>query len=222
MTVCVFCFWFPCSNFARTRMICSQIRFPIRPPTKAIRLTLFPQHRPDPEDTVDDLAAPIDSEEIKEDQWMGVTVRSQSNGGKVSLATPHATTRNPRHISAGLIGNARFARFACFVVLFLQVLVCAHRYILKEGHKETESQHGQGLCYLLSTELEYEDTINPCLGRSTVRYVPLFREPYTYMHVAAAHTQTHTHIQSPNQECINQRMDNRRACARQQCERVCV
>lgn len=37
----------------------------------------------DDEDAVFELAPPTDSEEIKEDQWMGVTVRSQSIGGKV-------------------------------------------------------------------------------------------------------------------------------------------
>ena len=48
----------------------------------------------------------------------------------------------------------------------LQVLVCAHRYIIKVGN---ESQYGQGLCYVLSNSLEYDDTYEPCKGRSTAR-----------------------------------------------------
>lgn len=47
----------------------------------------------------------------------------------------------------------------------MQALVCAHRYI----RKEQESQHGQGLCYTLDNDLQYDDTIEPCKGRSTLR-----------------------------------------------------
>lgn len=47
----------------------------------------------------------------------------------------------------------------------IQVLVCAHRYISQIG----ESQHGQGLCYVLSNELKYDETYEPCKGRSTTR-----------------------------------------------------
>lgn len=65
--------------------------------------------------------------ELKEDQWLGVTVRSQGNGGKV--------------------------------------LVCAHRYISLNG----ESQHGQGLCYVLTNDLKYEDVYEPCKGRSVAK-----------------------------------------------------
>lgn len=46
-----------------------------------------------------------------------------------------------------------------------QVLVCAHRYIIKEK----QTQHGQGLCYLLTNELTFDEQINPCSGRTTAR-----------------------------------------------------
>lgn len=44
-------------------------------------------------------------------------------------------------------------------------MVCAHRYISQVG----ESQHGQGLCYVLSNDLKYDETYEPCKGRSTTR-----------------------------------------------------
>lgn len=74
-----------------------------------------------------DLMPPDDAEEIKNGQWMGVTVRSQGDGGKI--------------------------------------LVCAHRYIAKES----DAQHGQGLCYLLTNDFNYEDVIDPCKGRPKTR-----------------------------------------------------
>lgn len=46
-----------------------------------------------------------------------------------------------------------------------QVLVCAHRYITKFG----ESQHGQGLCYILGNDFTFDETYEPCRGRSTER-----------------------------------------------------
>ena len=64
-------------------------------------------------------------DEIKDNQWLGATVRSQGVGGKV--------------------------------------LVCAHRYI----HKIADSQWGQGLCYVLTNNLEYDETYEPCKGRPT-------------------------------------------------------
>lgn len=75
------------------------------------------------------LEPPTLTEELKDDQWLGVTVRSQGIGGKV--------------------------------------LVCAHRYISKSG----ESLHGQGLCYVLANDLNYDDTYEPCKGRSVKQYV---------------------------------------------------
>lgn len=75
----------------------------------------------------DDLEAPFAGEEQKEDQWLGVTVRSQGVEGKV--------------------------------------LVCAHRYVSLSG----ESQHGQGLCYVLMNDLTYDDVYEPCKGRSVAK-----------------------------------------------------
>lgn len=75
----------------------------------------------------DQLEPPFNREELKEDQWLGVTVRSQGVGGKV--------------------------------------LVCAHRYISLSG----ESQHGQGLCYVLMNDLSYDDVYEPCKGRSVAK-----------------------------------------------------
>lgn len=68
---------------------------------------------------------PPRSDEIKDDQWMGVTVRSQGPRG--------------------------------------MVIVCAHRYIIKTA----SSQFGQGLCYTLTNELDYEMAYEPCKGRPT-------------------------------------------------------
>lgn len=81
----------------------------------------------DDEDTIESLAPPIWADELKDDQWMGVTVRSQGASGKV--------------------------------------LVCAHRYIAIMG----ESRFGQGLCYVLSNDLKFDEIYEPCKGRSTAR-----------------------------------------------------
>lgn len=43
--------------------------------------------------------------------------------------------------------------------------VCAHRYI----NSGPEFQWGQGLCYTLSQELDYDDTWEPCKGRSVAK-----------------------------------------------------
>ncbi|XP_075155333.1 multiple edematous wings isoform X2 [Haematobia irritans] len=77
-------------------------------------------------DDKEELAEPSD-DEIKEDQWLGVTVRSQGLGGKV--------------------------------------LVCAHRYITKVR----ENRYGQGLCYVLTNELSYDEVYEPCKGRTVQR-----------------------------------------------------
>lgn len=45
---------------------------------------MFPNDT-DPEDDFSQLHEPNKDEEIKDGQWMGVTVRSQGVGGKVSL-----------------------------------------------------------------------------------------------------------------------------------------
>lgn len=75
---------------------------------------------------VDDLVPPS-SDEIKEGQWMGVTVRSQGLGGKV--------------------------------------LVCAHRYVTIVR----ENRYGQGLCYVLTNDLQFDEVYEPCKGRSVQR-----------------------------------------------------
>ncbi|XP_050530461.1 integrin alpha-PS1 isoform X2 [Daktulosphaira vitifoliae] len=70
------------------------------------------------------LAPPL-AEEIKDGQWLGVTVRSQGRGGKV--------------------------------------MVCAHRYITRgPGY-----QWGQGLCYTLTQNLDFDNCWEPCKGRPT-------------------------------------------------------
>ncbi|EDV91936.1 integrin alpha-PS1 isoform X2 [Drosophila grimshawi] len=74
----------------------------------------------------DELTPPSD-DEIKEGQWMGVTVRSQGLGGKV--------------------------------------LVCAHRYVTKMA----ENLYGQGMCYVLTNELQYDEVYEPCKGRTVQR-----------------------------------------------------
>ncbi|XP_058978100.1 integrin alpha-PS1 isoform X2 [Musca domestica] len=77
-------------------------------------------------DDVEELMEPSE-DEIKEDQWLGVTVRSQGLGGKV--------------------------------------LVCAHRYITKVR----DNRYGQGLCYVLTNELSYDEVYEPCKGRTVQR-----------------------------------------------------
>ncbi|XP_017852272.1 integrin alpha-PS1 isoform X2 [Drosophila busckii] len=74
----------------------------------------------------DDLIAPS-SDEIKEGQWLGGTVRSQGVGGKV--------------------------------------LVCAHRYVTIV----MENRYGQGLCYLLTNDLKFDEVYEPCKGRAVQR-----------------------------------------------------
>ncbi|XP_055683424.1 integrin alpha-PS1 isoform X1 [Lutzomyia longipalpis] len=81
----------------------------------------------DDDDGIENLMPPVKTDELKDDQWMGVTVRSQGANGKV--------------------------------------LVCAHRYIAIMG----ESRFGQGLCYVLSNDLKYDEIYEPCKGRSTAR-----------------------------------------------------
>ncbi|XP_030379040.1 integrin alpha-PS1 isoform X2 [Scaptodrosophila lebanonensis] len=75
----------------------------------------------------DDSLIPQSADEIKEGQWMGVTVRSQGLGGKV--------------------------------------LVCAHRYVTIVR----ENRYGQGLCYVLTNNLKFDEVYEPCKGRSVVR-----------------------------------------------------
>lgn len=52
-----------------------------------------------------------------------------------------------------------------------QVLVCAHRYmwIIREN------RHGQGLCYLLTNDLQFEEVYEPCKGRTLKRWVLLLK-----------------------------------------------
>ncbi|XP_017030441.1 integrin alpha-PS1 isoform X1 [Drosophila kikkawai] len=79
-----------------------------------------------------EILSPPSDDEIKEGQWMGVTVRSnplQANG------------------SGG------------------KVLVCAHRYMFVVR----ENRHGQGLCYLLTNDLQFEEVYEPCKGRPVKR-----------------------------------------------------
>ncbi|KAL0131622.1 hypothetical protein PUN28_002876 [Cardiocondyla obscurior] len=72
-----------------------------------------------------DELVPPGNDEIKNNQWLGVTVRSQGVGGKV--------------------------------------MVCAHRHIVKTS----DSQWGQGQCYILSQDLKYDDLKKPCSGKPT-------------------------------------------------------
>ncbi|XP_037725112.1 integrin alpha-PS1 isoform X1 [Drosophila subpulchrella] len=79
-----------------------------------------------------EILSPPGNDEIKEDQWMGVTVRSsplQANG------------------SGG------------------KVVVCAHRYM----YIVRENRYGQGLCYLLTNDLQFEEVHEPCKGRPVQR-----------------------------------------------------
>lgn len=97
----------------------------------------------------EELSPPLFKQEIKDGQWMGVTVRSQGLAGKVILnkIKPNKTYAINEYL------------------ITIKVLVCAHRYIAKTG----ESQHGQGLCYVLTNDLKFDDSYEPCKGRNTER-----------------------------------------------------
>lgn len=70
----------------------------------------------------------IASDELREDQWLGVTVKSQGPGG--------------------------------------YALACAHRYVVKPTDSE---QWGYGVCYTLTSNLDYDDYWMPCDGRSVAK-----------------------------------------------------
>uniref|UniRef100_A0A646QFY9 Integrin alpha-PS1 n=1 Tax=Hemiscolopendra marginata TaxID=943146 RepID=A0A646QFY9_9MYRI len=65
----------------------------------------------------------VDDEELKDDQWLGVTVRSQGPGG--------------------------------------YVMACAHRYV-KKG---VNYRWGNGICYSLSQDLDFQNPFDPCYNR---------------------------------------------------------
>lgn len=58
--------------------------------------------------------------------------------------------------------------------------MCAHRYISKDG----ESRYGQGLCYVLDNELNFDDAYDPCKGRSVQRE----HEEYAYCQAGTSGT----------------------------------
>lgn len=64
-----------------------------------------------------------------------------------------------------------FSNYIVFLSLYFlflyQVLVCAHRYITKVR----ENRYGQGLCYVLTNELSYDEVYEPCKGRTVQRFV---------------------------------------------------
>lgn len=102
---------------------------------------------------------PWKRKEIKNGQWLGVTVRSQGNGGKVRKLS--------FIIIIIIIENSKENRiYVIFLFSFKQVLVCAHRYIILEAG---ESQHGQGLCYVLENDFTFDESYEPCKGRPTER-----------------------------------------------------
>ncbi|XP_050311536.1 integrin alpha-PS1 [Anthonomus grandis grandis] len=70
---------------------------------------------------------PPQNDEIKDGQWLGVSLRSQKPGG--------------------------------------QVMVCAHRYI--QSKDLTKYHLGQGLCYLMNSNLKITETLQPCKGLPT-------------------------------------------------------
>lgn len=80
---------------------------------------------------------------------MGVTVRSQGLGGKVR----RERIQVGRTITI-FIDNSP-----------LQVLVCAHRYMTIER----ENRYGQGLCYVLTNDLHFDEVYEPCKGRPVQR-----------------------------------------------------
>lgn len=82
---------------------------------------------------------PPGKDEIKNGQWLGVTVRSQ-----VGI---HTAGKAPLGDEDG------------------KVMVCAHRYIT--GRNLTQSQHGFGLCYSFKNDLGYDSAVEPCKGRLT-------------------------------------------------------
>ncbi len=102
-----------------------------------------------------DIFPPNFKEEIKEDQWLGVTVRSGGKGRKVMVNIQKMRKREENLRLLTL--RSKLSNFDSFF-FFLQV--CAHRYVRKQG----ENRWGQGLCYTLSQLLDWDQDWQPCAG----------------------------------------------------------
>lgn len=64
-----------------------------------------------------------------------------------------------------------------------KVVVCAHRYVSKDD-KGGDARYGQGLCYVLDNELNFDDVYEPCKGRSIERE----HEDYAYCQAGTSST----------------------------------
>lgn len=98
----------------------------------------------------DDLVPP-GNDEIKDNQWLGVVIRSQGIGGKVMVSKKVMDVRKIKIVSYKLSIGSIYSQ------------VCAHRHIVKTA----DSQWGQGQCYVLSQDLKYDDLKKPCSGKPT-------------------------------------------------------
>lgn len=106
----------------------------------------------------DDLIPP-GNDEIKDNQWLGVTVRSQGVGGKVMVSQQ---TQNHDNITFQKDERYVYA-YKDYLIHCICFQVCAHRHIVKTA----DSQWGQGQCYILSHDLKYDDLKKPCSGKPT-------------------------------------------------------
>lgn len=97
---------------------------------------------------------PPGANEVKDNQWLGVTVRSGGVGEKVMVS------RNYR--------KSKFVKG--LTKKYVRKKVCAHRHIVKAA----DSQWGQGQCYILTQDLKFQELKKPCSGKPTVRYANYF------------------------------------------------
>lgn len=97
----------------------------------------------------DDLVPP-GNDEIKDNQWLGVVIRSQGVGGKVM-------------VSKKVVHDRKINIILHRLSIGFYSQVCAHRHIVKTA----DSQWGQGQCYILSQDLKYDDLKKPCSGKPT-------------------------------------------------------
>nr|CAD7444606.1 unnamed protein product [Timema bartmani] len=104
-------------------------------------------------------------DEIKDGQWLGVTVRSQGPGGKVLGEVACAGSGNEVFTITGPENKMRQnpERRCQSKIKHKGGYVCAHRYV----RRGADFQWGQGLCYTLTQYLDYDESWEPCKGRPT-------------------------------------------------------
>lgn len=95
-------------------------------------------------------------DELKDGQWLGVTVRSQGAGGTVMVSFLSPLCLKKQVCWCTCIFSVTDMIFDCSQV-------CAHRYA--RTNKDKDFIWGFGLCYTLSQRFDYEYTWEPCKGK---------------------------------------------------------